>query len=724
MSKYIPRHLNHYLKKIKDTTQRLWVDIFWKNPHHFLAFKVTVCIAIILIPSVLIFNNYKIGSALSLGAIAMASAETDFHPLGRLKSASITLLLFFITSSIVGLLTSYTILFGFALAIMVFGLTIVAGINSRLQGISFGTLFFIIYIMLGISPDTVWYQQSILYVLGAAFYTLLSVLLLYIKPFKLVRREISKGFTYLAKYIELKAELFTNKSEDQKRIVNNLAQQNILLAKQIEICKDGLEWFSAESNEEIKSELKFYYHKWFLLQEMQERATSSQLPHNVTIDKIKNKDLIEGFGQLMNEIAKAIDIYANSLHNNIPYQHPFSLEWTTKAVDRFLNDDKKTVEYYSVLSFLMDTLITLEEDLQNKYQTEQTNDNSDLYFQKPTNQSLYSLINPSHPRFRFAIRLTIGLVLGYYIMHLFNIQKGAWILLTTLIVCQQTYSAMRQRLFRRITGTLAGVLVGAFLGQLFPTILGQLLMLLGTVYAIYYYIKKNYTVAVIFMTIYVYVIFNLLYGEGEAYMLPRIIDTIIGGVIAYIVVRFLWPNWQYKRIPDLLSTAIIKNKIYFKSICNNSITDSFYIYNRREAYNADNDLTSAWNDMRIELKEKNKYDEKVYYLTYLNHTLLSYIAAFGIYKTKENDSQTEEDIKYCNYEEDIKYCNYVENILEQTHHSLSQTANDEECAQLSTEFDNNFNDINSASHKQPIILIYNIARVSKELFLKTCELNQ
>ena len=39
-----------------------------------------------------------------------------------------------------------------------------------------------------------------------------------------------------------------------------------------------------------------------------------------------------------------------------------------------------------------------------------------------------------------------------------DVEKNGWILLTSLIVCQQTYSETRQRMFHRIAGTFIGVL--------------------------------------------------------------------------------------------------------------------------------------------------------------------------------------------------------------------------------------------------------------------------
>src|SRR5690606_1402286 len=187
-------------------------------------------------------------------------------------------------------------------------------------------------------------------------------------------------------------------------------------------------------------------------------------------------------------------------------------------------------------------------------------------------------------------------------------------------------------LFHRIWGTLVGVILGVLLAHLLPTLLGQALLLLGSIYMFFYWLKKNYTVAAIFITVFVLASFNILSDEGIAVMSPRIIDTLIGGTIAYLVVRFVWPDWQFKQLPRLLLLAVAKNRRYFESTYRAGISDEAYFHNRRAAYRADNALASAWKGMRLEPKQVRVYEDRALNLTNLNHALLSYISAFGVHR--------------------------------------------------------------------------------------------
>ncbi len=711
--------MTHYLSLVKNTIRKVWLNVFWKNPPHLWALKVTVSIAFLVILTEMLFDNSFIATTLALGVVAMALAETDVHPRGRLKSAGISVLLFSVSSSIIGLLTPFPIIFGVVLGTMIFLLTLLAGINYRLQGVTFGTLLIITYTMLGVDASTQWFHQPILYVIGASIYSTVSVLLLYFKPLRLLRGELSDGFSYLAEYIEVKAKLFPSEPEEQERIRNQLAQQNIQLAQQIEVCKRDLQSYSAESGEEMREAVDSFYCKWFLLQEMQERATSSHEQYDILSGQVKNSDLIEGFGQLMHQIASAMHLYAESLLSGETYKHPISLVWTVSALKNMLDAEKEANEvHYSTLFLLMKNLSGLEESLRNEGVKRSQVEMPDFNYQRPARKSLLSILTPTHPRFRFAVRLTLCMLLGYSIMHLLNIEKGAWILLTSLIVVQQTYSATRQRLFHRIFGTLMGVMLGVGLAQLLPTLTGQILLMLGAIYAFFFWLKRNYTIAAIFITIYVLASFNLLADQGVAVMVPRIIDTLIGGFLAYVVVRFIWPDWQYKQLPILLHTAIAKNKRYFEGIYTTSITETEYLHNRRTAHNADNALTSAWKDMRLEPKSKRLFQQKAFRLTDLNHALLSYISAFAVHNRKAKQPLAEDE---------LRFCNYVSQILQFVTETMSQQVDEipykEHFAQAN-EWEGEIAQMKSNTNNQRIILIHNIARVSRELLLKARGLRQ
>lgn len=705
--------MNHRVNIVKAQIVEVWINAFWKNPNRLWAVKVTVSIACLLIPAELLFHNSFIGTTMALGVVAMALGETDVHPRGRMKSAGLTLILFFMVSSLVELLSPFPPYFVWLIFISAFSLTIFGGMNARMQGVTFGTLLIFVYTMLGTGNAEKWVYQPVLYTIGAFAYSLVSILLLHYRPYRLLQEQLARGFHYLAEYIDLKANLFPSKLQVQMQIRNQLAQKNIELAQQIEVCKNNLYGYSAESSAEARSVVNVYYRKWFLLQEMQERAISSHEQYDLLSREVSNIELLEGFGQLMREIGKALHLFGDSLLTDQPYKHPLSLEWTLSAVQKML-EEERGASHYLTLSLLMKNLTGLEKNLREEETFSAQIDVTVFTSRKPESTRLRSLLNPEHPRFKFAVRLTLSWLLGYGMMQLFHFEKGAWILLTSLIVFQQTYSATRMRLFHRVFGTLLGVILGVSLAHLLPTLAGQIVLLLTSIYLFFYWLKKNYIVAAIFITIYVLAAFNLLSDQGIAVMYPRIVDTLIGGAIAYLVVRFVWPDWQYKQLPGLLLTAVVKNKRYFESIYEGSVSEEDYLHNRRTAYNADNALTSAWKGMRLEPRHTRLYQERAFNLTNLNHALLSYISAFGVHKHAEDLTDKERS-----------FCHNVSRVLHYVSELLTGAADHTQLETLLQEancWEESIEELQKDQANRRAGLIYNIAHVSRKLLVEAKEI--
>ncbi len=702
--------MKNWIGQIKKSLTDIWINVFWKKPNHLWALKVTISITALLIPAELLFHNSFIATTLALGVVAMALGETDVHPRGRLKSASIALILFFTTSSLVELLFETSIFFSLLILVIVFLLTIIGGLDSRMQGVTFGTLLIFVYTMLGAETTERWFYQPVLYTVGAFAYSFVSIFLLSKKPYRLLEEQIARGFHYLAEYIDLKANLFPSNPQSQIPIRNQLAQKNIDLAQQIESCKDHLYSYSQESGEECRFVVNRYYQKWFLLQEMQERAISSHEQYDLLSREVKNPELISGYGQLMREIAQAIHIYADSLLTDQIYKHPISLQWTVTAVQKLLKEERGE-PHYLTLSLLIRNLMGLEKNLREEGTISAQIDVTVFNSRKPEKNKLKTLLKAGHPRFKFAIRLTLSWILGYWIIKLLHIDKGGWILLTSLIVFQQTYSATRIRLFHRIFGTIVGVILGVLLSHLLPTLVGQILLLITSIYLFFYWVKKNYVVAAVFITIYVLASFNIRDNQGVAVMLPRIIDTLIGGVIAYLVVRFVWPDWQYKQLPTLLITALYKNKRYFDSIYKGLVSEEDYLHYRRTAYNADNSLAAAWKGMRLEPRKTRMFQNSAFNLTNLNHALLSYISAFGVHK--HADELT------C---EEREFCEAVSNVLQFVVELLKDNAGKSQLETLvltTTLWEDNLDKLLMNEVNKRAALIYNIAHVSRQILIES-----
>ncbi|WP_461630059.1 YccS family putative transporter [Labilibaculum euxinus] len=690
----------------------------WRYPNRLLALKAAIAMSMLLIPFV-VTGSANMGFTLALGALAGALSETDDHPKGRVKTLILTIISFIISSLSVELLLPYPILFGIGLIGSTITFIVLGGLGERYRGVTFGALLVAIYTMLGAEISPNWYWQPLLLPAGALCYGILSLILLILRPNRLLEEQLAQGFEDLSLYMKEKARLFPSDSKSQEKIRGRLATLNIQFINSLERCKNVLNSYSDALDN--PNELRPYLHKFVLLQSLHERASSSHERYDLISDEADNTEVLEGLGQLLLQLSLACHEVSKSLLMGTTYQHPISFKWTIAALKDKIKKQNPTTKSTN-LSLLLQNLTQSHLSLQNmSYYLDSgllpkvDRDTKSLW------QKLREQLNWSHPRFRYAIRLSTCFLIGYFLILGFHLEKGYWILLTSLFVCQPSYSETRKRLFQRIIGTLSGVVTGVLFVQILPTLAGQVILLLVAAYAFFVWLRKNYALAVVFVTIFVIAAFNLIAGKGIVVMEARVMDTIIGAVLAIIVVRFMWPDWQYKRLPNLLSTALEKNRNYFTSILQEykelNEDDLNYRIARYRANQADNALALSWRGMKLEPKKHQKFQKHAFALTYLNHALLSYLSALGAHR----------DIKNYISDDQWEMFGSIELELSKAVSGLQKSEACDPTQSLKTFIDNlgqKITEIERGTERQKLVLLYNIAEVTEQLLEEASKLFQ
>lgn len=141
---------------------------------------------------------------------------------------------------------------------------------------------------------------------------------------------------------------------------------------------------------------------------------------------------------------------------------------------------------------------------------------------------------------RYAVMLTFASSLALF----FNLPKPYWILMTVMFVSLNGYSATRVRIQHRALGTLAGLAIAAAtLGLHAPQSWMLLVMLLITLVS-YLFIRKFYGWATVGFTVTAVYTLQLLSLNGAQFLLPRLMDTLMGCLIAFGGMIWLWPQWQ------------------------------------------------------------------------------------------------------------------------------------------------------------------------------------
>ncbi len=597
-------------------------------------------------------DEVKLTIPLTLGVVAAALADLDDRLTGRLRNLVITLVCFFIASASVELLFPWPWLFALGLLTSTSGFILLGGLGQRYATIAFGALLIAIYTMLGVTLYEQWYIQPLLLLTGAVWYNLLTLTGHLIFPVRPLQDSLARCYEQLACYLELKSRLFDPDLEDESQApLVSLAMANGQLVDILNQTKATL--LTRLRGDRGQRGTRRTLHYYFVAQDIHERASSSHVQYQILRDKFRHSDVMFRFQRLLSMQSLACQQLSRSILLREPYQHDsrFERAFTNldAAIERLPFDEHDAER--EAIHFLINNLRAIDAQLAT-IESEQamekpTSDNrlSDdgLHGASDVWLRLRSNLTPESALFRHAVRMSVVLCIGYTFIQVTGLQHGYWILLTSLFVCQPNYNATRRRLALRIIGTLIGVAVGLPVLLLVPSVAGQLVLIVITGVLFFAFRNVQYAHATMFITLLVLLCFNLL-GEGFEVAIPRIFDTLLGCAIAWAAVSFIWPDWRFRRLPQVVSRAFNANCRYLDAVLEqyHQGRDNRLAYRvaRRDAYARDAELASVVSNMSSEPDATPEKRDTAFRLLCLNHTFNSYISTLGAHRDKITNPQT------------------------------------------------------------------------------------
>ncbi|OCQ52085.1 Inner membrane protein YccS [Photorhabdus australis subsp. thailandensis] len=591
----------------------------------------------------------KITIPLTLGVVAAALADLDDRLIGRLRNLMITLISFFIASISVELLFPYPWLFTIGLALSTCSFILLGALGQRYATIAFGALLIAIYTMLGTSIFPLWYQQPLLLLIGAVWYNLLTLTNYLLFPIRPLQDNLERCYQQLSAYLDAKANLFDPDIEEgYQQSVIDVAMANRALVSTLNQTKISL--LTRLKGDRGQRETRRTLHYYFVAQDIHERASSAHVRYQNLRSSFRYSDVLFRFQRLLSMQARACEQVAQSILWHKQYQHSPRVEHAFNYLENSLQQLSEQQKYnpkISALYNLLKNLRAIDAQLTGIRSgqcnfTKERRDETQLSDEPLTGLRDICLrisrhLTPQSALFRHAIRMSVLLCCGYAMIQLLDLQRGYWILLTSLFVCQPNYSATRRRLALRIIGTVAGILIGLPILYFVPSIEGQLILMIISGVLFFAFRNVQYAHATLFITLLVLLCFNLL-GEGFEVALPRILDTLVGCGIAWLAVNFIWPDWKFRQLPQVISRTINTNCRYLDAIlaqyCQGKDNGLSYRIARRDAHNSDAELASVISNMSAEPKSYRTSQEEAFRLLCLNHTMLSYISTLGAHRDK------------------------------------------------------------------------------------------
>ncbi|MBP3861238.1 MAG: TIGR01666 family membrane protein [Pseudomonas sp.] len=599
---------------------------------------------------------------LFLGVIASALSETDDSWQGRLNALLVTLVCFTASALSVELLFPYPWLMVCALALASFGLTMLGALGERYGAIASATLILAVYTMIGVDQRggevTNFWHEPLLLVAGAAWYGILSVLWQALFSNQPVQQSLARLFWELGLYLKIKSALFEPiRKLDVEAGRLELARQNGRVVAALNTAKEII--LHRVGNTRPGSKLSRYLKLYFLAQDIHERASSSHYPYNALADAFFHSDVMFRCQRLLRQQGVA----CQRLSDSIKLRQPFVYD---DSFAEALGDLHASLEHLRIqsnpawrgllrslraLAANLGTLDRLLSDASNPDTLADATDSS-LLDRSPRNlkdvwSRLRQHLTPTSLIFRHALRLPLALSIGFAMVHWIHPSQGYWIILTTLFVCQPSYGATRRKFSQRIIGTAIGLAVGWALFDLFPNPLVQ--SMFAVVAGVVFFINRTtrYTLSTAAITLMILFCFNQV-GDGYGLFLPRLFDTLVGSVIAAAAVFLFLPDWQGRRLNQVLANTLSCNSQYLRQIMQQYAqgkSDSLaYRLARRNAHNADAALSTTLANMLMEPGHFRKDADMGFRFLVLSHTLLSYLSGLGAHRDTQLPAEVREQL--------------------------------------------------------------------------------
>ncbi|WP_367871075.1 FUSC family protein [Luteolibacter sp. Populi] len=167
---------------------------------------------------------------------------------------------------------------------------------------------------------------------------------------------------------------------------------------------------------------------------------------------------------------------------------------------------------------------------------------------------------------RHTLRMVLLVVAGVLVFKLSGIPHGYWLPFTMLVVLQPDFGSTRKRAAERVLGTLAGGLLASSLLWLkppLPLIHGAVALMVAL---FSYFVKRNYAVAVFFITLVVVLLVEAHQPVTLAFTAERMACTLGGGLAALAAAFAFWPVWERSRFPAIIAAALGGNRAYFEAV--------------------------------------------------------------------------------------------------------------------------------------------------------------
>jgi uncharacterized membrane protein (TIGR01666 family) len=596
----------------------------------------------ILIPALagIYFNQFELGTTVSLGAMCISITDAPGPYIHKRNGMIICAGFLFLTALITSIARFNIYFLGLEIALVCFFFSMFNVYGNRAAGIGNAAILMMILTMDRIIKPEQVFSHSLLILGGALFYTTLSLLLFKIRPYRSIQRALGNCIREMADYLSSKSDFYnpnTDLTLDYQRVVS----KQIIVHEKQNFVRELLFKTRAIVQESTHTGRRLLL-TFVETVDLFESITASYYDYKFLREKYQGKGILEIIEPSLKKMAAELDGIGKAIEANLVFTRSFDYDeevrYLKEQIDILEREGENTRLLKRILVNIRTILISfnrIQGYFENKEFIRTGVDHSRFISQQEINpKQIWQNLTLKSSVFRHALRVSIACLLAYIIAKVIGYgHHSYWILLTVAFILKPAFSLTKSRNIQRITGTLIGGAIGVLILLLIKDSKAQFIFMVVFMIGTYSFMRINYLAMVVCTTPYVLILFKFFGLTAMNVASERLLDTIIGCAIAFPASYLLFPSWEAGKLREFMKAMLKANSAYLeKVLCiligkELSITD--YKVARKEVYVASANLSSAFQRMVSEPKNKQSDQKVVHEFVVLNHILFSSIASIA-----------------------------------------------------------------------------------------------
>ncbi|ADB38719.1 FUSC family protein [Spirosoma linguale] len=596
----------------------------------------------ILLPALALsqFGQLQAGMAMSLGALNVSLSDAPGPVMHRRNGMVTSAVISFLVTLITGFarMNDYTL--GVEILLFGFFFSMFAIYGSRATSV--GTAALLIMILMIDRPMDARgvIHESALVLSGSVWYSLISLLASRLQPYRLAQQALGQCIHEMAKLMAIKADFYdtsTSLDDNYRRLI---AQQVDVNEKQ-DAVREVL-FKSRRIVAETTRTGRLLLLTFVDVVDLYEQIIAMYYDYSDIRERFGNSGVLEHIARSIRRLSVELDHIGLAIQLPVPFHKPVDitprLDELKRSIDDLGDEGGSTLVLRKVLVSLRtisQRVTALQKNLAsptaNPINNEEMEYGRFVTHQEIDLKSYLDNLSLDSSVFRHSVRVAVAMLLGYVITKLLPYgHHSYWVLLTISVILKPAFSLTKQRNIERISGTLAGGIIGVLILTFIPNRDVQfgfmVLFMLGT----YSAQRINYIVMVICVTPFVLLLFSFLGVSYLGVAEERFFDTLLGGVIALVTGYLVFPQWESDQLAKPMKAILQANirylQLLFDSLSGQDISLVDYKLARKEVYVTSANLSAAFDRMLSEPKHKQRNEKLIYEFVVLNHILSANVA--------------------------------------------------------------------------------------------------